>query len=166
MENKVTPLSVGSKAPDFKLVLGDGNFSNPSFRTLADFIGQKHLVLAFYPADWSGVCSSQIAIYNELIPMFDDYNAELVGISVDGTFCHQAFKEHNNIKLTLLCDFEPKGEMSKTYNAYNQELGLCERALYVIDKSGIIRYSYISPMDINPGAKEILETLKNIQDEQ
>lgn len=164
MNESTQLLSVGTSAPDFKLRIGNGLLDdNPdNFFTLYSQKG-KNIVLAFYPADWSGVCSSQIAIYNELIPVFEGYNAELLGISVDGTFCHKAFKEHNNIKLRLLCDFEPKGELSKKYGAYNHQLGLCERALYVIDKDGIIRYSYLSPMDVNPGAKEILETLKNLK---
>ncbi len=158
------PLPQGTQAPDFTLRIGNGKLDDDAknFFTLSSKPG-KNIVLAFYPADWSDVCSSQIAIYNELIPVFHGYNADLLGISVDGTFCHKAFKEHNNIKLTLLCDFEPKGQIAKIYNAYNATLGLCERALYVIDKNGMIRYSYISPMEVNPGAKEILETLKKIE---
>ncbi|MCB0047350.1 MAG: redoxin domain-containing protein [Caldilineaceae bacterium] len=158
------PLPVNSTAPDFSLPKGDGQLgADPStFWHLADERG-KNVILAFYPADWSPVCGSQIALYNELIPTFAEYNAEVIGISVDGTFCHKAFKEHNNLSIELLCDFEPKGKTAKLYSAYNEQLGLCERAIYVIDAQGIIRYSYISPMGVNPGAKEILETLQEIQ---
>lgn len=157
------PLTEGSIAPDFTLRIGNGllDDSNENFFKLSSQRG-KNIVLAFYPADWSDVCSSQIAIYNELIPVFEEYNAELLGISVDGVYCHKAFKNINNIQLRLLSDFEPKGKISKIYNAYNQTFGYSERALYVIDKDGEIQYSYISPMNINPGAKEILETLKKL----
>lgn len=162
MNNLTTPLAIGSIAPDFTLQIGNGLINNTknNFFTLSEQKG-KNIILAFYPADWSDVCSSQIALYNELITIFDVYNAELLGISVDGVYCHKAFKEHNNIKLRLLCDFEPKGATSKLYNAYNK-MGFSERALYVIDKNGVIQYSYIAPIDVNPGAKEILETLKKI----
>ena len=163
-KNTLIPLAVGVKAPDFKLQIGNGDL-NPvpeNFKNLGDYKG-KNLILAFYPADWSAVCGSQIALYNELIPTFREYDAEIIGISVDGVFCHKAFKETNNMAIELLCDFEPKGKYSRDYKAYNEQLGLCERALYVVDKEGIIRYSYISPMSVNPGAKELLSTLKSIQ---
>ncbi len=153
-------IAVGEKAPDFTLPVGDGNFNGAKF-TLSEMKG-KHIVFAFYPADWSAVCGSQIALYNELVDSFEQYNAELIGISVDGTFCHKAYKENNNISLRLLCDFEPKGAVSKLYHAYHEKLGVCERAIYVIDKNGIVQYSYLSPMGENPGAKEILETLKKL----
>lgn len=153
----------GQLAPDFRLHIGNGSLDNKpeNFTDLAAFKG-KNLILAFYPADWSDVCGSQLALYNELLDVFAQYDAVLVGISVDGAFCHKAFKEHNNLKMLLLCDFEPKGAMSKQYGAYNETLGVCERAIYVIDKNGYVQYSYVSPMGVNPGAKEILETLKKI----
>ncbi len=153
-----------TQAPDFSLPIGNGalNASPENTFTLSDMKGQN-VILAFYPADWSTVCSSQIALYNELIPTFKEYNAQVIGISVDGTFCHRAFKEHNNLSIELLCDFEPKGKVSKLYGAYNSDFGISQRAIFVIDKNGVIRYSYLSPIDKNPGAKEILETLKTIE---
>ncbi len=159
-----TPLAIGSKAPDFQIRIGNAKTdnSNGNFFKLSS-LKEKNVVLAFYPADWSAVCGNQIALYNELLPVFKELNAEIVGISVDGTFCHNAFKEHHNLSIELLCDFEPKGEISKLYSAYNEEIGISERALYVIDSEGIIQYSYISPIEENPGAKEILETLKKLQ---
>ncbi len=154
----------GKEAPDFAAAIGDGSLEMTSKNTfqLSKKRG-KNIILAFYPADWSAVCSNQIAIYSQLIPTFADYNAEVYGISVDGSFCHAAFKEHHNMKINLLCDFEPKGIISKLYGVYNNKYGVSERALYVIDAKGIIQYSYLSPMGENPGAKEILETLKKIQ---
>ncbi len=157
-------LQIGTQAPDFQLRIGNGDLSNePSnFFKLSEF-NDKNLIMAFYPADWSAVCGSQIALYNELLPTFEELNAKIVGISVDGTFCHQAFKENRNLKIELLCDFEPKGKVSKLFEAYNDSLGISERALYVLDKNHTIQYCYLSPMDQNPGAKEILETLKKLQ---
>lgn len=158
-----TLFAVGEKAPDFTLRLGNGNLGEgaENFFTLSELKGQN-VILAFYPADFSTICSSQIALYNELVPVFKSYNAVCIGISVDGTFCHQAFKHYNNISLSLLSDFEPKGKLSKQYGAYNEKTGMCERAIYVIDKEGIVQYSYLSPAEVNPGAKDILDTLKKI----
>ncbi len=156
-------LPIGTEAPDFTLKKGDDSFALTPENTfkLSDMRG-KNVILAFYPADWSAVCSNQIAIYSQLKDEFASYNALCVGISVDGTFCHKAFKEQNNMSIDLLCDFEPKGEVSKLYGSYNKQIGVSERSIYVIDKEGVIQYSYLSPMGENPGAKEILETLKKI----
>ncbi len=158
-------LKEGTQAPNFSLPIGDEKAASgqPSTFNLDDYKGKKNVVLAFYPADFSTVCSSQVALYNELLPEFDQLNAKIVGISVDGVFCHNAFKKDHNISMDLLSDFHPKAEVSKKYHAYNEDFGTSERALYVIDKEGVIQYSYISPIDQNPGAKEILDTLKKLQ---
>ena len=86
-------LKAGEKAPDFTLAshAGAGAGSAEDKISLKDFSG-KNVILVFYPADWSSVCGDQLTLYNELLPMFEKENAELLGISVDGMFCHQAFK--------------------------------------------------------------------------
>lgn len=160
-------LEAGEKAPDFTLpcraveAAGD---QEPTF-SLKNMRG-KNVVLAFYPADWSAVCGDQLALYNELLPMLEKQNAELFGISVDSEFSHEAFRESRGYKMMLLSDFEPKGEVSKKYGVYRDKDGFSERALFVIDKDGVIRYSYVSPIDVNPGADQILKTLKEIQGEE
>ncbi len=157
-------LEVGQKAPNFKLRKSNGSLNNDpqNFVQLSDYTGKKNVVLSFYPADFSDVCSSQLALYNELIPTWEELNAEVIGISVDGSFCHKAFQKYNNIKLPLLSDFEPKGDYAKKCGVYNEDLGVTERAILVIDQEGTVQYSYVSPMGENPGAKEIIETLKKI----
>jgi peroxiredoxin len=160
-------LTAGDKAPDFTLSSNAGAAAGDSEeRFVLSKLRGKYVILAFYPADWSAVCGDQLTLYNELLPMFEKQNAELVGISVDGVFCHAAFREARGYKMLLLSDFEPKGEVSKKYGVYREGDGFSERALFVIDKNGVIRYSYISPIGINPGAKEILQTLKEIQAEK
>ncbi len=158
-------LPINTMAPDFSLPYGDENAASgkPTSFQLSDFQNKKNVVLAFYPADFSTVCSSQIALYNELLPEFDQLDAKIVGISVDGVFCHNAFRKYTNLTIDLLSDFHPKAQVSKLYNAYNEDFGTSQRAIYVIDKSGVIQYSYLSPIDKNPGAKEILETLQKLQ---
>jgi peroxiredoxin len=152
-----SPLAAGSKAPDFTLP------ATPDQRvSLADFRGQP-VILAFYPEDWSPVCSDQLALYQELLPEFRRFDAELIGISVDGIWCHLAFAKDRNLHFPLLSDFEPKGEVSRTYNAYRTSDGTSERALFVIDANGDVHWSSISPVGINPGADGILRALEELR---
>ena len=150
-------LEPNKQAPDFTLN------STPDQRlALRDFRG-KLVILAFYPADWSPVCSDQMALYNEVLPEFRRLGAELLGISVDGVWCHLAFSKDRKLRFPLLADFEPKGEVARMYGAYRKGDGVSERALFVLDREGIIRWSYVSPVGINPGADGILEALEALQ---
>jgi len=129
--------------------------------SLSDFRGRP-VILAFYPADWSPVCTDQLALYNQVLPEFQRFNAEVLGISVDGSWSHVAFSKDRNLRFPLLADFEPKGKVSSLYGAYQNRIGESERALFVIDHNGVIRWSYLSPDGVNPGADGILEALERI----
>jgi peroxiredoxin len=120
------------------------------------------VVLAFYPADWSPVCSDQMGVYNEILSEFEKYDAEIMGISVDGIWSHAAFARDRKLHFPLLSDFEPKGEISRRYGAYMDHEGESARALFVIDGEGVIRWSYLSPTGINPGANGILAALDRL----
>jgi peroxiredoxin len=147
-------LGAGTKAPDFTLR------STPDQSvSLSDFRGRP-VILAFYPADWSPTCGDQLALYNEVLPEFQRYNAELIGISVDGVWCHAAYAKARNLHFPLLADFEPKGAVAKAYGAYTPSAGMSGRALFVLDGKGTIRWSYLSPMGVNPGADGILAALE------
>jgi peroxiredoxin len=149
-------LQKGSPAPDFDL------HSTPDQKLkLSDFLG-KRVILAFYPADWSPVCSDQMALYNETLKYFHKSNAEILGISVDSKWCHMAFSQNRKLHFPLLSDFEPKGKISKKYGAFNELEGESLRALFVIDEKGIIQWSYLSPDGINPGADGILDALEEM----
>jgi len=153
-------LSAGARAPDFSLP------STPDQRlSLSELRGQP-VILAFYPADWSPVCGDQLALYNEVLDEFKRFGAELVGISVDGAWCHAAFAQQRHFRFPLLADFEPKGAVAKKYGVYNADAGLSNRALFVIDKNGTIRWSYVSPMGVNPGADGILAALESLSGER
>jgi peroxiredoxin len=152
-------LPPGTAAPDFELP------ATPDQKvSLSEFRGRP-VILAFYPEDWSPVCSDQLALYQELLPEFQRFNAELVGISVDGIWSHLAFAKDRNLHFPLLADFEPKGEVSRTYGVYRSSDGTSERALFVIDADGIVGWSYVSPVGINPGADGILRALEDLQRE-
>ena len=126
---------------------------------LRDFRG-KPAVLVFYPAAWSSVCGDQLTLYNEVLPLFEEHNAQLLAISVDGKWCQKAFAENRNLRFPLLSDFEPKGAVARLYGVYNAEGGLAQRALFVLDADGTIRWSHVSPNNINPGADGILKALE------
>jgi len=151
-------LTVGTAAPNFTLrVTPDQDL------TLSDLRGRP-LILAFYPADWSPVCGDQVTLYNELLPEFRKHDAELLGISVDGVWCHAAFARDRLLHFPLLADFEPKGEVARKYGAYRASEGVCERALFVLDRRGTVAWSYCSPIAVNPGADGILDALEQLSE--
>jgi peroxiredoxin len=149
-------LPPGTTAPNFTL-----HATPDQSLSLSDLKGRP-VVLAFYPADWSPVCGDQMALYNEALPEFQAYGAEIVGISVDGVWCHVAFAKDRKLEFPLLADFEPKGAVAKLYGAYREGDGFCERALFVINKNGVIAWSYLSPLAVNPGADGILQALERL----
>jgi peroxiredoxin len=158
LDQRATPLPPGTEAPEFRLPsTPDQTVSLAEFRS-------RPVILAFYPEDWSPVCSDQMALYQQLLPEFQKFNAELMGISVDGVWCHLAFAKDRNLHFPLLADFEPKGEVAQAYHVYRAKDGTSERALYLIDADGIVRWSYVSPVGVNPGAEGILRGLENLRE--
>jgi peroxiredoxin len=157
IDHNKTILEPGTPAPDFKLQKAHGTFVS-----LSETRGHA-VVLAFYPADWSAVCGDQMALYNEVLPEFEELGAEILGISVDGVWCHAAFAKARNLKFPLLADFEPKGEVARRYGVYRAADGTTERALFVINPAGVIHWSYLSPIQQNPGADGILSALEELQ---
>jgi len=149
-------LQPGTPAPDFSLHV------TPDQKLALSELRGRPVVLAFYPADFSPVCGDQMGLYNEILPEFQKFGAELMGISVDGVWCHDAFAKERHLHFPLLADFEPKAEVAKKYGAYRAVEGVCERALFVIDSKGIISWSYCSPMAVNPGADGILDALEKL----
>ena len=149
-------LSKRNAAPDFSLL------ATPDQKLSLDELRGRCVILAFYPADWSPVCGDQMALYNETLTLFNKFNAQLIGISVDSKWCHMAFGENRNLHFPLLSDFEPKGAILKLYGAYNEVDGVSRRALFVLDEQGIIQWSYLSPDGINPGADGILDALEKM----
>jgi peroxiredoxin len=154
---KRSALPPGTKAPDFTL-----RSTPDQWLELSELVGQP-IVLAFYPADWSPVCGDQMALYNEMLPEFQNYGAEVIGISVDGAWCHAAFAKDRKLHFPLLADFEPKGEVARHFGVYRDKDGVSERALFVIDDEGVIHWSYVSPLGVNPGAGGILAALEDLQ---
>ena len=144
----------GTPAPDFEL---------PNHRgervSLSDYRGRK-LILAFYPNDFSPVCSDQLSLYQEVLGRINEQGAELVGVSTDGSWAHNAFRKHLGLEMTLLSDFHPKGEVSRAYGAYLEEWGTPNRSLVLIDADGIVRWVHAEPTPLSiPGANLIFDAL-------
>ncbi len=152
----MNPLKAGQPAPDFTLP------TTPDQKVSLSELRGKPVVLVFYPADWSPVCSDQLGLYNELLPEFCEFDAQIIGISVDGIWCHLAFTKDRKLHTPLLADFEPKGAVARLYGVYDEKIGEAGRALFVIDSAGVIQWSYLSPVGINPGADGIFKALKSM----
>ncbi len=159
-DNQQQPLQPGTQAPDFTLK------STPDQTvSLHEFRGHP-VILVFYPADFSEVCTDQLSLYNQLLPEFEKYGAEPIGISVDGAWSHKAFAEQRHLHFPLLSDFNPKGQVGKMYGVYDEITGQEKRALFVIDSNRVIRWSYVSPTGVNPGADGILNALEGLKQKE
>jgi peroxiredoxin len=147
-------IEAGNKAPDFSLPDHDGNIVS-----LSDFAGRK-LMLVFYPLDFSPGCTNQLSLYQEVLGEIESKGAALVGISVDSSYCHHAFRKHLNLKMPLLADFNPKGEVSRAYGAWIEKVGHGNRSLVLVDEDGMVRWSHAAatPAEI-PGANLIFDAL-------
>src|SRR5262245_26180073 len=151
-----TALQPGTPAPDFSLLT-----TPDQSVSLQEFLGGP-VVVVFYPADWSPVCSDQLALYNEILPEFKKHQAQILAVSGDGIWCHLAFSKDRKLRFPLLSDFEPRGEVARKYGVYRKPEGVSERALFVVDPEGTIRWSYVSPIGVNPGADGILSALEDL----
>ena len=107
-----------------------------------------------------------MGLYNEMLSEFQELGAEILGISVDGPWSHAAFSKDRKLHFPLLSDFEPKGEVARLYGVYRPADGTAERALFVINAGGVIHWSYVSPVGVNPGAEGILAALEQLQEQE
>jgi peroxiredoxin len=146
-------IEAGEHAPDFTLADQDGNQVS-----LADFRGRR-VVLVFYPADFSPVCTDQLSVYQEVLGELEARGVQLLGVSVDGAYCHKAFQRHLNLTIPLLADFHPKGEVARAYDVWSEKFGVAGRALVMVGPDGIVEWSHRShPLEV-PGANLIFDAL-------
>jgi peroxiredoxin len=147
-------IEAGAEAPEF--TLKDHRGQDVS---LSDYRGGK-VVLCFYPNDFSPVCTDQLSVYQEVKPEFDAAGVTLLGISVDHSWAHRAFRKELGIEFTLLADFHPKGEVASAYGAYLPDWGTTNRSLVLIDEDGVVRWVHESPTPLEiPGANLIFDAL-------
>ncbi len=152
-------LRVGDPAPEFALPAHTGEKIR-----LSDFRGKKNVVLAFFPLNWTPVCSGQIPHYHEKINRFNELDAQVLAVSVDSIPSHQSWVyTMGGLDYPLLSDFWPHGDLAQKYGVFIDDAGHSERALFVIDKLGIIRYIDISDLDVEPEIKDLFAALEQIQ---
>lgn len=154
LDGQISPLVFGSFAPDF--TLPSTQHAPLSLRSLTGY----PVVLTFYPFDWEPVSREQLTLYHEFAGEFDCFNARLLGISADHLYSHDAFAQDAQISFPLLSDFCPRGATARRYGVYREWLGVCARALFVLDGQGIIRFSAVYPDQLNPGVGDVLSTLE------
>jgi peroxiredoxin len=155
-ENHASPLQPGAQAPDFTLPA-----TPDQAMSLSELRGAP-VIIAFYPADWSPVCGDELGLFNAALGMFEPYKAQFVAISVDSAWSHAAFSAQRGYHFPLLADFEPKGAVARRYGVYRAAEGVSERALFVLDSEGIVRWSEVSPISINPGVDGVLDALQRL----
>jgi peroxiredoxin len=160
-EAQSRPLPAGTRAPDLALADSDGRLCS-----LSEFRGRP-VLLVFYPLDWSPTCSDQLSFYQSELDEFDRYGVQLLAVSVDSMYSHGAWAAVRGLTFPLLADFEPKGEMARRYQIWRAGDGFSERALYLIDRDGVIRYSHVSPkLDQVPDIYELYRALDEMQSPQ
>lgn len=146
-------LPVGATAPDFVLERA------PEETVALSGLRGRPVVLAFYPGDWTPVCNDQLIDLTAHLGAFHRRGAEVVGISIDSAWSHQAFAEARQISVSLLADFHPKGEIARAYGVYSDDWGIAQRAIFLLDADGVIRWRRVVPPWVNPGVSEVVAAL-------
>ena len=149
-------LKPGTMAPDFCLP------STPDQKVCLHEFRGKSVVLIFYPADWSPVCTEQLGSIRDAMDELKAHEVVVLGISVDNSWCHLAFEKDRKYGFQLLADFEPKGAVSKKYGVYRDGDGTSARAAFLIGADGRIVWSDLAPVGVNPGVEGIIDALENM----
>jgi len=151
-------VKTGEVAPDFSLP----SITGKTVR-LSDYRGRKNVVISFVPAAWTPVCSDQWPGYNIAREMFLELDAVLVGITVDNIpTLYTWSKAMNTLKFPVLSDFWPHGQVADSYGVLRSD-GMAERAIFIVDKSGILRYIDVHDINLRPDLGKIVQELQKIQ---
>jgi peroxiredoxin len=156
-EEAIMAISVGQPAPDFTLRAND----DKDYK-LSDLKG-KNVVLAFYPLDFSPVCTNEHMCFRDDLTQFQSLNAQVLGISVDSTWAHKAFAKQLGLEFPLLADFHPKGAVAAKFGLYLAERGIAARAVVVIDKEGVVRFVKQYDIPTVPDTKEVVAALQGLK---
>jgi peroxiredoxin len=131
---------VGQPAPDFKLPYAtqEGLFMKPDQQMSLASLRGKNVILAFYPADWSGGCTQEVCTFRDTFAEFGKLNATVLGISGDYVFSHHEWAKHHKLQFPLLSDHDHR--VAKMYDSYMEQVGFNKRTVYLIDREGVVRY--------------------------
>ncbi|MFI5297894.1 MAG: redoxin domain-containing protein [Polyangiales bacterium] len=161
----LTPIQVGAEAPDFELPsseLGDNGKPGKKIR-LSDYRGKKAIVLAFYPLDFSPVCTAENQCFQSTIARIDEAGGQVLGLSVDSAWTHAAFKRELGLSYPLLADFHPKGEVARKYGLYLEESGITARATVIVDLRGLVAFVKVQQIPEPRANAEILAALRALR---
>jgi peroxiredoxin len=147
------PLQKGDLAPEFSL-----QATPDQWVKLSELHGP--VVLIFYPADWSPVCGDELSMFEAALGLFENHGAQLVGISVDSSWCHLAYKSDRKLGFPLLADFHPKGAVAKSFGVFREQDDTTERAIFVLDAQHNVAWSFVSPVGISPGVDGALRAVE------
>ena len=150
------PISVGQPAPDFTL-----KDQHQKEMKLSDFRG-KNVVIAFYPLDWSPVCTKEHACFTDDLKSFEGVNAQLLGLSVDSAWSHKAYAEKMGIQYPLLADFHPRGAVASQFGLYLADKGITNRATVIVDKQGTVRYVQVYDIPTQRNNADLVAELKKL----
>ena len=162
-------LGVGQKFPHFKLKATVSNDPKTAIQDLSNenYRG-KWLVVFFYPKDFTFVCPTEIKGFGELNGQFKERDAQVLGASVDSEFVHLAWRTHNddlkNLPFPLLADV--KRELSTSLGILDPNEGVSQRATYIVDPDGIIRFVYVTDLSVGRNPKEVLRVLDGLQTDE
>jgi peroxiredoxin len=156
LNGRLAPLPVGTLAPDFTLP-----HTLHSHVTLYGLRGNP-VVLVFYPMDWEPVSREQLRLYQDYSDDFAAFGAQVLGISSDHVYSHDAFARDAQIRFPLLADVQPRGLVARHYGVYREAQGVSARTLFVLDSQRVIRFGKAYPDALNPGVDELLTTLETL----
>ncbi len=132
-------IEVGERAPEFSLPDQHGQRVQ-----LSGFVGQRDVVLVFYPYSFTGVCGGELLALNEQLPQLQNDRVQLLAVSVDSMFSQRVFAEQQGLGFPLLADFWPHGEVARAYGVFDEKVGVALRGTFVIDKDGVVRWSVLN----------------------
>ncbi len=157
-------IDIGTQAPDFELPSSELTPEGKPGKKikLSDFRGKKNVILAFYPLDFSPTCSTEHGCLREDISKLAAADAQVLGISVDSAWTHQAFAKSLGITYPLLSDFHPKGHVAMQYGLFETERGFTSRATVIIDKSGKVAWTQNHGLGNARDDNAILEAVKKL----
>ena len=135
----LSPLAVGSEAPDFTL-----RDQNNELVSLSDFRGTKAVLLVFYPFAFTGICTGELNQIRANMDTFANDAVQVLSISIDSSYSHKIFAQRDELDFPLLADFWPHGAVAESYGVFNAEVGVANRGTFLVDSSGMIRFSEVN----------------------
>ncbi|HEY2041531.1 MAG TPA: peroxiredoxin [Jatrophihabitans sp.] len=155
----LTPLAVGTQAPDFSL-----RDQNNEIVTLSQFKGDKAVLLVFYPFAFTGICTGELGQIRQHIDRFANDSVQVISVSVDSPYSHKIFSQRDELNFPLLSDFWPHGAVADSFGVFNAEVGAANRGTFLIDSAGNIRFSEVNELGAGRDPQDWLQAIDELSD--